>query len=201
MAIVCAITGFARFEQSCFRQTTNCFVVLLARQGVNAALKTCFGALPLRRRFVSPRIPGLAKFCLGPQFQRSFVIMRPLLRVAQSFIGLKDICKGRFDLRSQLRRALVKSVRMELQRERTIFLLDFVIGCVPCNAEHFIQISGRPQSAEQMRREDVGRTPAKTLKHPAARDRSRPDARDYRTAMFLPSTAVSPAKRLQLVWL
>src|SRR5437763_8020477 len=130
MAIVCAITGFARFEQSCFRQTTNCFVVLLARQGVNAALKTCFGTIPLRRGFVRSRTIGLAQLCFGSRFQRSFVVLRSLPRVAQSFIGLKDICKGRFDLRSELRRALVKSVRVESQRERTIFLFDVVISGV-----------------------------------------------------------------------
>src|SRR5207248_10399317 len=149
MAIVCAITGFARFEQSCFRQTPNCFVVLLARQRVYAALKTCFGTLPLRRGFVGSRTIGPAKLCFGSRFQRSFVVMCSLLLVAQSFISLKDICKGRFDLRSQLRRALVKSVRMELQRERTIFLFDFVISRVRCNAEHFIKIRGRAQAAEQ----------------------------------------------------
>src|SRR5438067_7215770 len=136
MPIVGAIAGFARFEQSCFRQTTNCFVALLACQRVNAALKTCFGAFPLRRGFVGSRTIGLAKLCFGSRFQGSFVVMRSLLRVAQSFIGLKDICKGRFDLRSQLRRALVKSVGMESQRQQTIFLFDVVISGVWWNVEH-----------------------------------------------------------------
>src|SRR6185295_4217345 len=97
MAIVCAITGFARFEQSRFRQATNCFIVLLARERVNAALKTCFGAFPLQG-VVFWRSLGFTRLCFGSRFQRSFVVMGPLLLVAKSFIGLKNICKGRFDL-------------------------------------------------------------------------------------------------------
>src|SRR5438270_216596 len=38
---------------------------------------------------------------------------------------------------------------MKSQRERTIFLFDFVISRVRCNAEHFIKIRGRAQAAEQ----------------------------------------------------
>ncbi len=61
---------------------------------------------------------------------------RPLLRIAQDVVGLRDRLEFLFGL---LRSAI--AVRMPLHRQTTIGLLDVVVGCIARYTQHRVKIS------------------------------------------------------------
>src|SRR6266508_2013860 len=151
-----AITSRTGLQHRRFGQQPQPKLALVLLHSGETPLKTRFGVRALRRNILGPGLAllnrGRGFFLLRRRRRSCFefaIVVGPQRFIAQSLVSLSDASECRFDSLSQLRLALVKTIRMKAPREQTIGSLDlFSISHTP-HVQNLVVILGIGNAREK----------------------------------------------------